>query len=237
MKRLCFIIIPILLVLVIPPRALSQAPAPPVDLVEVINIVDGDTVDAQFRDGSVRRVRYIGINTPERDELCAAEATAANAALVAGKTVAMRRDVSQTDQYDRLLRYVYVGGLFVNAQLVIDGWAEAVRYPPDVTFGDWFDYLETVAVAANLGCHPTGVFGEADVQPSQPLEAGQSPPPPAATAATLTPAGPQFICDCSKACGDMASCEEAYFQLQQCGCSRRDGDGDGVPCESLCSGG
>lgn len=45
-----------------------------------------------------------------------------------------------------------------------------------------------------------------------------------------------YACDCSKTCEAM-SCEEAYFQLNQCGCSRRDGDSDGVPCESICSGG
>ena len=48
--------------------------------------------------------------------------------------------------------------------------------------------------------------------------------------------GPQFSCNCSKACGAMASCQEAYFQLNQCGCSRRDSDSDGVPCESICGG-
>ena len=49
--------------------------------------------------------------------------------------------------------------------------------------------------------------------------------------------GPQFTCNCSKSCSAMASCEEAYFQLNTCGCSRRDSDRDGVPCESICPGG
>ena len=47
---------------------------------------------------------------------------------------------------------------------------------------------------------------------------------------------PQYSCNCSKTCGSM-TCEEAYFQLQQCGCSRRDSDKDGVPCENICPGG
>jgi len=46
-----------------------------------------------------------------------------------------------------------------------------------------------------------------------------------------------FSCNCSKVCGAMASCEEAYFQLSTCGCSVRDGDHDGVPCETICPGG
>jgi hypothetical protein len=41
-------------------------------------------------------------------------------------------------------------------------------------------------------------------------------------------------CNCKKTCPQMSSCEEAYYQLNQCGCSIRDGDGDGVPCENIC---
>lgn len=43
-----------------------------------------------------------------------------------------------------------------------------------------------------------------------------------------------FSCNCSKVCSAMASCEEAYFQLNSCGCGKRDGDNDGVPCENIC---
>ncbi len=43
-----------------------------------------------------------------------------------------------------------------------------------------------------------------------------------------------YSCNCSKTCTAMASCDEAYYQLNSCGCSARDGDDDGVPCESLC---
>jgi micrococcal nuclease len=46
-----------------------------------------------------------------------------------------------------------------------------------------------------------------------------------------------YTCNCSKTCGEMSSCEEAYYQLEVCGCTRRDGDNDGVPCENICPGG
>jgi hypothetical protein len=46
-----------------------------------------------------------------------------------------------------------------------------------------------------------------------------------------------FTCNCSKTCEQMASCDEAYFQLNQCGCGRRDSDNDSVPCENICPGG
>lgn len=43
-----------------------------------------------------------------------------------------------------------------------------------------------------------------------------------------------FSCGAKRYCTQMTSCEEARFHLKQCGLSRLDADGDGVPCESLC---
>ena len=48
------------------------------------------------------------------------------------------------------------------------------------------------------------------------------------------PAQPAYTCNCSKTCGAMSSCREAYFQLNNCGCRKRDGNNNGVPCESIC---
>lgn len=125
----------------------------------VIRVIDGDTIDVDI-DGREHRVRYIGVNTPERDESCYSDATAANRQLVEGQYVRLVKDTSETDRYDRLLRYVYVGETFVNAQLVRDGWAEVVRYTPDTReFGN-FRSLEQSAAGASLGCHPTGIFND-----------------------------------------------------------------------------
>lgn len=131
--------------------------APEGESARVINIIDGDTIDVLI-DGVEYRVRYIGVNTPERDEVCYQDATDANAALVEGQTVTLVMDVSETDRYGRLLRYIYVGDVFVNEALVRDGWAESRRYPPDTAHYDELEALEAAARSANLGCHPTGVF-------------------------------------------------------------------------------
>lgn len=71
----------------------------------VTRVIDGDTIDVEIS-GQTYRVRYVGVNTPERDEECYAEAVAANAALVEGRTVRLEFDTSDTDRFDRLLRYV-----------------------------------------------------------------------------------------------------------------------------------
>src|SRR5690348_6371663 len=64
----------------------------------VTHIVDGDTFDVNLN-GQVKRVRYIGINTPESYEACYAEATQADSLLIMGKTVTLVKDVSETDIY------------------------------------------------------------------------------------------------------------------------------------------
>ena len=43
-----------------------------------------------------------------------------------------------------------------------------------------------------------------------------------------------FTCGIKRYCHQMVNCEEAYFYLKNCGLSRLDGDGDGIPCENLC---
>ena len=96
-----------------------------------MRVIDGDTIEVSI-EGKAYRVRYIGIDTPETGEWMAAEATAMNKKLVGGKVVKLEKDVSETDKYGRLLRYVWVGNLMVNAEQVRLGCAQVSTYPPDV---------------------------------------------------------------------------------------------------------
>ena len=123
--------------------------APP-ETAKVIQVIDGDTI--VIADGS--RVRYIGIDTPEVYPTLAAfgiEAWQANRELVDGKIVRLERDVSDTDRYGRLLRYVHVDGVFVNAELVRRGLAYVKAYPPDTKHHDYLKGLEAEARQAGRG--------------------------------------------------------------------------------------
>lgn len=99
---------------------------------QVAFVVDGDTVE--LADG--RRVRYVGINTPEIGQPYADEARAFNETLVAGQTVWLETDAQENDQYDRLLAYVWVGDTFVNLELVRQGYANAYTVPPNLRYAD-----------------------------------------------------------------------------------------------------
>jgi len=96
----------------------------------VVRVIDGDTVELE----NGERVRYLGIDTPETVhpdkpvECYGPEASERNKLLVEGKRVRLLRDGPDRDSYDRLLRYVFVGGTFVNGDLVWGGYAYARSY-------------------------------------------------------------------------------------------------------------
>ena len=113
----------------------------------VARVIDGDTIELEDGD----RIRYIGIDTPEIGEPYYLEATAKNAELVEGKEVRLEKNVSEEDRYGRLLRYIYVGDLFVNAELVRWGYARAHSYPPDTYYAELFSQLELEAKQAGRG--------------------------------------------------------------------------------------
>ncbi len=116
----------------------------------VINVIDGDTIEVQI-DGTNYKLRYIGMDTPESGDPFSIQATNKNSELVSGKSITMVKDVSETDQYDRLLRYVFVGDIFVNYYLVQLGLAEAGTWPPDTACDAMFSAAEQEARSEDLG--------------------------------------------------------------------------------------
>jgi micrococcal nuclease len=121
---------------------------------KVVHIADGDTITIEI-DKQDYRLRYIGINAPELDSQTqselARESTEFNSSLVDHKTVTLYRDTSETDRYERLLRYVFVGDVFVNYELVRQGFARAQDYPPDSACKDTFAEAERLAQLEDLG--------------------------------------------------------------------------------------
>ena len=136
---------------------LSKSPSPrrppPGGLVKVVAVLDGDTIVISGGD----KVRYVGINTPESHhpdklpEYCSQEAFEANRRLVAGKAVRLEFDERRHDKYGRLLAYVYVDSLFVNAELVRQGYAQVSTYKDNQRYHQEFARLQQSAIAARRG--------------------------------------------------------------------------------------
>lgn len=116
--------------------------------------VDGDTLLLE----SGERVRLIGIDTPEMHESnklykdsqrsgqdfktiqeLGKRSYEFTKGLVEGKRVSLEFDVERYDRYKRLLAYVYLkDGTFVNAEIVKQGYASLLTYPPNVKYADQF---------------------------------------------------------------------------------------------------
>jgi micrococcal nuclease len=124
----------------------------------VTRVVDGDTIHV-FVDGADETVRYIGIDTPESVKpgtpvQCFAEAaSAANRRLVDGRRVVLTFDAERRDRYGRLLAYVRRAddGVFVNEQLVRDGYARTLTIPPNVRYAERFATLARDARGTERG--------------------------------------------------------------------------------------
>ena len=122
--------------------------------------MDGDTIVVRLG-GRDQRLRYIGMDTPETVkpdspvEWMGPEASRANARLVEGRDVVLEKDVSETDRFGRLLRYVWlVDGdrwTMVDLALVEQGFAQVETDPPDVRYADRFVAAQRAARAAGLG--------------------------------------------------------------------------------------
>ena len=127
----------------------------------IVTVLDGDTVVVDLGDQQ-EEVRLIGIDTPETHhptrpvECYGAEATARTEELLPeGSEVRVERDEEPRDQYGRLLAYVHrTDGLFVNLTLVQEGFADAMRYPPNDTHSGLF-----AAAAAEARSEGGGLWG------------------------------------------------------------------------------
>lgn len=226
---------PTLITILLPIIANAPSPTPPViagvaciprntlqQSGVVVDVIDGDTIEVQIA-GTNYRVRYIGIDTPEANPPFREWAKAKNAELVSGKTVLLVKDVSETDRFDRLLRYVIVDNVFVNQVLVSTGYAVAKDYPPDTACSIELDSAQKHAEGNSLGVWAPQPTSEA------PSRSGGAP--------VGEPA-----CQCT---GNLYNCKDFTRQSEAQACfnycisqglgdiHRLDGDSDGRVCESL----
>ena len=116
----------------------------------VERVIDGDTIDVDIG-GRTERIRLIGIDTPEiaheafdgraaNDTECYGEEAHdfMRAVLPEGTAVRLERDVVGRDDYGRILAYVHRAsdGIFVNLELVRQGYAQPLTFPPNVAHAD-----------------------------------------------------------------------------------------------------
>lgn len=196
----------------------------------VVNVVDGDTIDVVIGEQNYA-VRYIGMNTPERGDPSGPAATNFNSSLVKDQVVTLVKDVSETDSFGRLLRYVFVGDLFVNYELVRQGYATATSYPPDTACDLTYQTGQLEAQVSKVG------MWAVMIQPTLPVRL--APTVPVSVPPTQPPVG-GGTCNCSGPdldCGDLGSHTNAQACFDYCRSQgfgdvfNLDRDNDGLACE------
>jgi len=93
----------------------------------------------------------IGINAPERGEAYYEKAKERLQKLIGGKEVVLERDSEDKDQYGRLLRYVYLNGRNINAEMVREGLAIAYSVKPNTRHSEEIRKAEAYAIRKGLG--------------------------------------------------------------------------------------
>lgn len=196
------------------PTSLSTIPtsSPVSEIFKVTRVIDGDTIEIEPSTGSGQgreRVRYLGIDTPEtvdprKPVQCfGVEAAKKNKELVEGKAVRLEKDITDKDKYGRLLRYVWVNpstssgqAIFVNLELVKQGFATSYTYPPDVKYQAEILEAERQAREVNRGLwRACPLLSPAVASPS---------------------AGEQVLADCDIK-GNISASGEKIYHLPGCG--------------------
>ena len=139
-----------------------------------------------------------------------------------GQEVEIR--VVTVDRYGRTVGHIWLANRHINRELVREGHAWVYRaYLDDKTLLD----DETRAQKNEVG-----LWGLPEAQRVPPWDWRRGKRKPKSKPDSRP--DQTFSCSTKRKCSEMTSCEEARFYLEKCGLSRLDGDGDGIPCESLC---
>lgn len=194
---------------------------------KVVAISDGDTFTCLDASRSQIKVRMANIDTPESKQPYGQKAKQELSELLFGKNITL--EAGSKDRYGRTIGHAYVDGVHANREMVARGAAWVYRqYNSDQSLID----LEQSAKAARLGLWG---LSEAEVMP--PWEWRKSSKTTAGLLGQRKPLTTEvsgLSCGTKRYCGEMRSCEEAKFYLQQCGVISLDRDRDGVPCEKIC---
>ena len=188
---------------------------------KVVSIADGDTLTLLNATREQVKVRLAEIDTPERAQPWGSRARQALSDQVFGEVV--RVEVIDIDRYGRTVGRVYLDGQDINRELVRQGHAWVYRqYMTDETL------LDDQEAARSAG---RGLWGLPEAQRRPPWEWRQEP---RSRVEEEQPVGTPLSCGSKGYCREMRSCTEAMFYFEDCGLTRLDGDGDDVPCETLC---
>jgi endonuclease YncB( thermonuclease family) len=203
----------------------------------VVGVTDGDTIRLLVDGKRQYKVRLGEIDAPESGQPFGRKSKAMLSDLVFRQTVSAR--VTDVDRYGRSVAVITLQGTNINAEMVRRGGAWAYRrYLSDQRYLTWEAQarkgrrglwaLQADQIMAPWDWRAARRAGSVAAPNSRPTS-----PPYLYVKSDRSPSS-AGKCGSKRYCRQMNSCQEAIYFLKQCGLGRLDGDGDGVPCESLC---
>lgn len=203
-----------------------------------VRVIDGDTLEVIPVSGQSERVRLMGIDAPESDQPYGNTSKSSLETCVSPGNVTI--EWIKKDQYDRLVGKVLVGSKDCNLEQLKNGMAwHYKQYQSEQTQSDQLTYSNAEVLAKSA---KTGLWQDnCPIAPwdwRQGVRTGNcSNSTPNPTTPVIVPSEPSLaVCDKYRnaTCGSFTKCNEAR-QALACGNKQIDGDGDGIPCESICS--
>ena len=111
--------------------------------------MDGDTVEVQLSNGKIVKVRFSGIDTPEKGQSGGIAARGALIEMLQGKDISIK--AVDTDRYGRTVAVIYANGRNVNEMMVKSGYAWAYRKYLDGDLKEKMVQYETQARRSHRG--------------------------------------------------------------------------------------
>ncbi|WP_158380280.1 thermonuclease family protein [Candidatus Williamhamiltonella defendens] len=192
----------------------------------VVSVHDGDTLILLTPEKKQIKIRLAAIDTPEIGQPYGKKAQKSLSDLVFDKNLTARSN--QKDQYGRFLAQLYLGGVWINAEMVKQGDAWVYRQHSRHSRDPLLLAFETHARKEKKG-----LWALPESQRVPPWEWRKSRRTQGKHISSLSEPS-QWACGAKRTCSQMTSCEEARFYLKQCGISRLDINQNDIPCEKLC---
>jgi endonuclease YncB( thermonuclease family) len=194
----------------------------------VVGVHDGDTVTLLMAGNQQLKIRLAQIDAPESAQAFGQRSKQSLSDMVFNKTIKVEKET--IDKYGRTVGTLFVDGIDANKEQVKHGMAWVYR--------QYLHDQSLLQVEEDARQAKVGLWSEPN--PIPPWEYRHGKKNGSSTKQSLpsfdqTHASANTSCGSKRYCKEMASCEEAKFYLTQCGLSRLDGDGDGIPCEKMCS--
>ena len=144
----------------------------------VVGVVDGITLEVDVG-GDVLRVRYLGLDLPAgTDPALLDRALEFNRFLAQGRRVELEKGSVDADDHGRFLRYVYVGGVMANLEVLTRGYATVSSFPQSFVHRVSFEFEEEASKRSGRGLWDSAKAPSSTPSPTQNFLGGTLPAPP-----------------------------------------------------------